>query len=167
MKKVITIVSILFLMTLLLSSCSGTESFSEKDLEFTVNDIVFRLDQDVAPLLEALGDGYETAEAPSCVYEGMDKTFIYGSVEIYTYPLNNKDLIDEIAFVDSTFKTKRGISIGDSKEDLIKAYGEDYTDEGGVYRYALKKGDLDSPCIYFTMDQDYVSGISLYSASNM
>ena len=47
------------------------------------------------------------------------------------------------------------------------SYGEDYTDEGGVYRYAVKKGDLDSPCIYFTMDQDKVVGISLYSASNM
>ncbi|HBN82426.1 MAG TPA: hypothetical protein DDZ89_01135 [Clostridiales bacterium] len=167
MKKGIKIFCILFLLTILFSSCSNTDSFSEKDLEFTVNNVVFRLDQDVAPLLETLGDEYETAEAPSCVYDGMDKTFMYDSVEIYTYPLNGKDLIDEIAFIDSTFETKRGISIGDTKEDLIKAYGEDYTDEGGVYRYAVKKGDLDSPCIYFTMDQDKVVGISLYSASNM
>lgn len=167
MKRPIFIICILFLLTILLSSCSGTGSLSEKDLEFVVNGQVFRLDQDVVPLLEALGDGYETAEAPSCVYDGMDKTFMYDSVEIYTYPLNNKDLIDEIAFLDSTYETKRGISIGDTKDDLIKAYGEEYIDEGGVYRYELKKGDLDSPCIYFTLDKDTIVGISLYSASNM
>lgn len=165
MKKAITL--FLILLIACLCSCSKTDSISAKDLEFKVNNKTFLLDTDVIPLLEELGDGYKLSEAPSCVYEGMDKMFSYEEVEIYTYPLEGKDLIDEICFIDSTYETNRGISVGDSKDDLIKAYGEDYTDEGGVLKYSMKKGDLNSPCIYFILDEDVITGISLYSASNI
>ncbi|MGI6562488.1 MAG: hypothetical protein ACOX3Q_08015 [Clostridia bacterium] len=167
MKRYIQILIPILLTVLLFSACKKTDSFSEADLEFTVNGKVFTLDSDAALLLEELGEPEEVQEAPSCLYEGMDKVYTYKGVEIYTYPYEGKDLIDEIFITDSAYETKRGIKVGDTKEDLIKAYGEDYVDEGGIYRYALKKGDLDSPCIYFTIDNDIITGISLYSASNI
>ena len=37
----------------------------------------------------------------------------------------------------------------------------------GYLSLRTEKGDLDSPCIYFTIDNDIITGISLYSASNI
>jgi len=148
-------------------SCANNRGLNQNDLEFKINGKSFLLDSDVTVLLKELGDNYELNEAPSCVYEGKDKTFVYEGIEIYTYPLNDKDMIDEILLTDRTYKTNREIAVGDTKNDLIKAYGEEFIDEGGIIKYSLKPDDHGSPCLYFQLTDDKIVAISYYSASNM
>jgi hypothetical protein len=167
--------AIIFLVLLsaviMLAACgksdNGTEALSESDLKFLFNDKYFELDSDVQPLLAELGSDYDFSEAPSCVYEGTDKSYEYQGIAIYTYPLNGKDLIDEIILYGSEFETSRGIRVGSSKDEIIKAYGEQYIEEGDMITYRLNVSESDSPCIYFVMSNGMVESISFYSASNM
>lgn len=171
MKKIIA-VCVLVLMLFALSACAGSggngkAAFGETDLIFTLNGNEFALDSDVSGLLRELGDEYSLSEAPSCLYDGTDKTYEYEEISIYTYPLNGKDLIDEIQLTGSSFKTAKGITIGSTRDDIVNAYGEDFADEGGIITYSLIPGDANSPCLYFTVEDGLVTGISYYSASNM
>jgi len=64
-------------------------SFTEADLVFEINGLRVELNSDASVLLKELGDGYDLEEAPSCLYDGMDKTFTYtNGIEIYTYPVD-------------------------------------------------------------------------------
>lgn len=144
-----------------------SKTMQEADLQFFYNNKTFELDTDVQPLLDALGSEYEFSEAPSCVYEGTDKAYEYSGIAIYTYPLNGKDLIDEIVLTGSEFETGKGIKVGSTKEDIVAAYGDAFIDEGSIITYRLNKEQADSPCIYFVLNDGTVESISYYSASNM
>ncbi|MDD4494330.1 MAG: hypothetical protein PHV32_08295 [Eubacteriales bacterium] len=171
--KLIPIVLVLVLSSALtlLSACGKkadeSKALQEADLKFIYNDMTFELDSDVQPLLKELGSDYEFSEAPSCVYEGTDKAYEYSGIAIYTYPLNGKDLIDEIILTDSEYETNKGIRVGSTKEDIVAAYGEEYIEEGNMHTYRLHKEQADSPCIYFVLNNGTVESISFYSASNM
>jgi len=175
--RLITTMALVFIL-ILLTACGeksgdkdGTDDASkaitEKDLVFTIGDKEFLLNSDVTPLLEALGQDFVLSEAPSCLYEGNDKTFEYGGIAIYTYPLNGKDLIDEIMLTDKQYKTSRGISVGSTMEELTAAYGEDYIEDGNMITYRLNPDDMKSPCLYFIINDGTVESISYYSASNL
>jgi len=167
-----SIAFLLICLIIALSACGGdakqtSGSFGENDLQFEVNSKVFELNSDVKSILAALGDGYTFSEAPSCVYDGTDKTYEYPGISIYTFPQDQKDCIDEIVLTGNTYKTGKGVTVGSTLEDLVAAYGSDYRDEDGVITYRLKPDDLKSPCLYFVMDEGRVSSVSYYSASNI
>lgn len=171
MKKILISLAVVCLL-FSISACAasggnGEAGFGENDLIFVLNDKEFVLDGDVSALISELGDGFTLYEAPSCLYDGTDKTFEYVGVTIYTYPLNGKDLIDEIQLTDGTYSTSKDISVGSTTEDVIEAYGEDYADEGGIITYRMVPDDAKSPCLYFITEGGIVTGISYYSASNM
>lgn len=165
MKKLL--LSSLIIISLLLFACSPKGSIDNKDLVFVYSGTSFLLDSDVAQLIETLGGDYEYIEAPSCVYEGNDKTFVYEDFEIYTYPLDGKDLIDEIIILSSEYETSRGISVGDTVDELKKAYGDKYTDQGGLITYHKNQADKKSPVIYFYTQNGVIVSIHYYSASNI
>jgi hypothetical protein len=170
MKKII-IILIALVMVLAITSCGQKEQkgFSEEDLVFVYNGEEFKLDSDVKPLIKSIGDGYEFSEAVSCAYTGMDKTYSYGDIDLYTYPLDSKDRIDEIYIMSNKYSTKKGITVGSSLDDIIVAYGENYTDLGGGMLVIAPEGmpeDTSSPCIYFIMQDGVVFEFSYYSASN-
>ena len=93
------------------------------------------VDMEAAPILEALGEADSYFEAPSCAFEGMDKMYTYGSFEIDTYEQNGKDYISGILFKDDMVATPEGVSLFMTKADIIKAYGETYTEENGMLVY--------------------------------
>jgi len=172
-EKNITLIFALILIPviLLVAACgqkkAEPKSLQKEDLKFAYNNKTFELDSDVQTLLDELGSDYEFSEAPSCVYEGTDKAYEYSGIAIYTYPLNGKNLIDEIVLTDSQFKTDKGVKVGSTKEDIINAYGENYIEEGDMLTYRLNNAQADSPCIYFILNNGSVESISYYSASNM
>jgi hypothetical protein len=163
--------AVLFIvLSILLAACGAAPSnLKESDLSFALDGKSYALKTDAQPLLDALGSGYALIEAPSCLYQGNDKTFEYESIVIYTIPVDGKDIIDEIDLTGGSYETSRGIKIGDTLEDIRKAYGESYFDDGGIIEYNLSgdKSDIKSPKIYFEMTDGKVSCIGLYSASNI
>lgn len=97
--------------------------------------VTIGVDMDMAELIAALGEPDSYFEAASCAFEGLDKTYTYGSVEIMTYEMNQKDYVSSIYFKDDMVSTKEGVSLFMTKADMIKAYGENEPDELGMYVY--------------------------------
>jgi hypothetical protein len=151
------------------ASPAAVAPLGEPDLVFTLNGKPYQLKTDAKPLLDALGKGYKLTQSPSCLYKGNDKTFEYADITIQTFPLNGKDIIDEIDITSPDYPTARGVKAGDTLDQVKAAYGEGY-DNGGVLEYVLggDPTDLKSPMVYFqTGDDGTVSLIGLYSASNI
>lgn len=109
---------------------------------FKSGETVMSLNQEAAPVIKALGAYKKCFEQQSCAYQGMDKIYTYSGFELGTYPVKGKDCISSIYFTDSTVSTQEGIKIGSTYDDMIKAYGDGYKEEYGVYRYTLGDSEL-------------------------
>lgn len=141
--------------------------FAEADLVITVQGQDFILLEDAAALLLLLGQDYQYSEAESCVYEGMDKTFDYGTICVYTIPAGAADLLDGIDIYDDSLTTARGIAVGAARDQVLQAYGPQAGDESDlVYNMSGDVSRLGDPKLTFLMDNDRVVGISYYSGSN-
>jgi len=113
---------------------------------------------DVAPIIEALGEPVEYFEAPSCAFQGLDKIYYYNGFELSTYPLEDKDMISTVNFLDDSVTTEQGIYLGASLEEVIAAYGEDYIQELSSYTYNLNDTNLT-----FIVEADAVISITYFA----
>ena len=187
MKKITTVVVLSILSILLACACAAkpaaptstttvvpptettflTGAFSKKDLVFSYGGKDVTLLSDVQPLLQVLGEEYSVTAAPSCMFTGEDKRFTYPAFDIFTYPIDGQDQIDEIVVTDTVFVTARGVSVGDSYDSVVAAYGDGEFDEV-VLTYLDPAEDPDkSPRLIFGIDEGVVTYISYYSARNM
>lgn len=127
----------------------GGEETSHKGYVFRDGDIVMEMDAEAGPVLEQLGEPNSYFEAPSCAFEGVDKMYTYGSFELDTYPMGDKDYISAVIFKDDSITTPEGVGIGDSREKLMEAYGGEGTEELGMTVY--RKDDM-KLCFIFQGD---------------
>lgn len=163
MKKLLSFLLAL-LIVLSFAACGAEKSgaFSAKDICLTVNGKTVTVDLSVSELLAALGDGYEYAEAVSCVYEGMDKTYTYPDAVVYTYPDGGTEHLMELYCSGGDVKTSRGIAIGSSRADVIAAYGEPTSEFGITVSYELAAdGDMLPASLYFLIRGDAVQAIAI------
>ena len=112
-----------------------TLSFKDASIDVTP-------DQNMAEVIAALGDPDSYFEAASCAFEGLDKTYMYGHVEVDTYPQGDEDFISSIYFLDDIPATNEGIRVGSSQEEMEAAYGTDYTAVGTECVYAKGNSEL-------------------------
>ena len=127
------------------TTAEASESAKEAEITgftFVAGDTVIAMNADVAPILEGLGEWENYAETTSCAFKGLDKTYSYPGFDLYTYPLNGKDNVNSVYFVDDTVSTPEGIHIGSTKEEMEAAYGTDYEEEFGAYTYTKDKSRL-------------------------
>jgi hypothetical protein len=136
-------------------TASNDAAQAEPGYVFDYNGTSIQMNTDVAPVLEALGDPQEYFEAKSCAFNGLDKTYYYSGIELTTYPNGDKDFISSIYFKDDSVSTTEGIYIGSTLEEMLAAYGEDYTGDTGSYTYT--KGDSS---IMFIVENDEVTSIT-------
>ena len=143
--------------------------FNENDMIFEYNGVSYPISTEAQPLLDVFCSDYEEITAPSCSFDGEDKQFIYDFATVYTYPVDGVDLINEIYVYDGDFTTNRGISLGDTLDDVIEAYGEGGFEDGTSYVYALSGDpeDMQSQRLYFELTDGVVSGISYYGANGI
>ncbi len=150
MKKLV----LALVMSLMIVGCSQNKE--TPDLSLTMDDFMFEgykpNDQFTG---SELGDNYQYSESESCGFTGLDKFYSYDYYDIGTYP--NGD-VDHILYIDlyENQQTARGISIGNTKDDVINAYGEDYTQEGDYYVYTM-----DKMLLKFLIINDAVGGIQM------
>lgn len=148
---------------------SAIAKFSQDDLVFMIGDKQYPLNSDVSLLLEAFGEDYSLSTAPGCVYEGEDKVFNYSFASIFTYPNDEKDMIDEIFIFEGEYQTSKGIKIGSTLQDIKSHYGNGGFEIDSSYVYVMSGdiNDLKSPKLYFDLVDEKVTGISYYAASNI
>ncbi len=122
---------------------------------FKHNDVSVYMNTDVEPVIEALGEPLHYFEAESCAFKGLDKTYTYAGFEITTYPLDEKDYISAINLMDDTVATPENVYLGSTVDEMIAAYGEDYTESSGSYTYAK-----DASKIQFIVMNDEIIAIT-------
>lgn len=148
-KRIFTIVAALTLASLSLVGCGSDDtketttvagnnssvSHEAKGYIFEADGVKVGMDMEAAPIIKALGEPKNYFEAASCAFEGLDKMYGYGSYEVDTYELEGKDYISGVIFKDDMVSTPEGVSIGKTKDDMIKAYGDGFKEEQGMLVY--------------------------------
>lgn len=127
----------------------------KEGFEFVYNNVTIPMNVDVTQVLEKLGDSNDYFEAPSCAFQGLDKIYYYPGFELSTYPSEDKDFISSVNFLDDSVTTDKGIYLGSSLEEVLAAYGDDYTETNGSYIYT--KGDTK---LTFIIEDGFVAGIT-------
>jgi hypothetical protein len=145
---------------------TGADAMSPADLAAVVNGKTYAMMDEAKPLIDALGEPVSYSEAPSCLYEGFDKTYEYADLTIYTITTKGVDRIDGIDLTTDAWQTPRGIKVGSRQADVFQAYGAPFSEEGDLVYITDESMGGTSPRITFVMDGDVVSTISIYSGSN-
>ena len=150
MKK---IVFTLILMSLLVGCSKGSNNGKTNEnntqstqvttgYQFDNQGITISMNDKAAPIVTALGEPMDYFEAPSCAFQGLDKIYYYNGFDLSTYPGADGDYISAIEFTDDSVSTKEGIFIGKTKDEVIKTYGKDFTEESGSLAYIKGKTKL-------------------------
>jgi len=142
---------------------SGVSSEKEnkdepKGYVFEYNGVKIGMDMEAAPIITALGEPTTYFEAPSCAFEGLDKTYNYGSFELDTYEQDGKDYISGVYLCDDLIETPEGVALYETKTDMIAAYGDDYKEEFGMLAY-----EKDGMKLYFILNGDEITSIEYTS----
>lgn len=135
--------------------------------EFTKNDLIFRyngneiyLDENINDVKSKLGEPNDTIVAPSCYYDGDDKTFVYNGFSINTYPDGENDYVVSITITEAGISTEKGAEVGMSINDVLAIYGDSYSQSGSNYQY-----QIDDKYIYFYVEGDTVQEIGFVYAN--
>ena len=92
-----------------------------------------------APIVSALGEPVKYTESTSCAFEGLDKSYYYGSFYLETYPKGDEDFVYGWWFADDSVTTQEGIYIGATQAEVEKAYGTECFN--GTNAFTVKKAD--------------------------
>ena len=141
--KRISVFLLAAIMLLSLVGCGSTDiDPQEENLSFTYNGTKITLGAEAASIIDALGEPRSYTEEPSCAFEGMDKTYYYGSFYLSTYPLNGKDFVYSFWFADDSVATEDGVRIGNTQADVESAYGVDCFNGTNTYTQSEGKSKL-------------------------
>ena len=157
MKKLLVVLMSVFMLV----GCGGEKQSStnvdtpKEVFEFVVNETTVKMNQETSEVLTSLGKEISYFEAPSCAFNGLDKTYTYAGYQLITYPDGDKDYVCSIVLKDDTVTTKEGVYIGGTKTSVETAYGTEYEDVNGAYVYT--KGDSK---LEFIFDGDTISSIT-------
>ena len=153
--KRISIILLAAIMLLSLVGCGSTDiDPQEENFTFTYNGTKITLGAEAAPIIDALGEPRSYTEEPSCAFEGMDKTYYYGSFYLSTYPMDGKDYVYNLWFADDGVSTDEGIRIGSTQSQVEDAYGKECLN--GTTSFVLTKGQSR---LMILIEDDTVSSI--------
>lgn len=132
---------------------AGTEPVQDS-FTFTYKGTKIALHAPADQVIAALGEPLEYSESTSCAFDGLDKSYKYGSFYLETYPIGDKDYVYGWWFVDDLVETDEGICIGSSKAAVDAAYGAE--NFNGTNAYTVKKG---SGMLTIILEKDVVSSV--------
>ena len=164
MKKILTILLTAYLL-LSLAACGGAPVENptpsqevtytpEQNFSFQYKGATISLHDAAEPIIAKLGEPVKYTESASCAFEGLDKSYYYGSFYLETYPQGDKDFVSGWWFADDSVTTPEGIYIGSSKAEVEKAYGTD--GYNGSNAYTVNK---DAGMLTIILENDVVSSI--------
>ena len=104
-------------------------SFGDDDLTFTFGGSSVTVGKDLSAFKAAVAPSSEDT-APSCLGNGEDSICTFDHFTINGYTENGQCIATAIDLTDSEVSTSKGIKLGSSKDDVIKAYGTGYTERG-------------------------------------
>lgn len=106
---------------------------AEPGFAFSYNGVEIVMNAPAEPIIEALGEPKSYTEETSCAFEGLDKTYYYGSFYLQTYPMDGGDFIYCLWLVDDSVTNAEGIYIGAPEAMVEEAYGADAFNGSNAY----------------------------------
>lgn len=101
----------------------------EVNYSFKSGEVGFSVHHDADAVIEKLGDPIDLVETPSCGGGAEpDREYTYAGFKFNTVNENGKNVIVKIVLTDDSVSTPEGISIGSSRDEVIAAYGESFTE---------------------------------------
>lgn len=140
---------------------SGATDEQSNGYVFEYKGIPITVHAEVAPILQGLGEEMSYFEAESCALPGMEKTYTYNGFEILTYELNGVDYVQSVILLDDSVQTKEGVTLFDGLDEVIQAYGDNYTKNFGLYSY-----EIDGCMISLLVENDEVTSIEYVALHN-
>ncbi len=113
-------------------------SEGETGLAFVYQGISIQPNAPAEPILSALGEPKSYTEEASCAFDGLDKTYYYGSFYLQTYPAEDGERVYCLWLVDDAVTTPEGVYIGATEQQVKDAYGEENLDGNACI---VTKGD--------------------------
>lgn len=87
-------------------------------------------------IISALGNAKSIKELGDCGGLGAQIKYTYSDIELYTLKgSNGEETVDQIGFTSDLVSTSKKISLGDSKEKVLEAYGaaQEQSDSNIIY----------------------------------
>ena len=143
-KRLICLLLVMLMVVALIACTPDDQAQTDggSALKFEYNGVSMAPGDDFADIGSKLGDPDGYYEAASCAFDGKDKIYTFGSVQISVSPMDGKDIIYMITLLDDSLTTPEGIRVGDDKASVIATYGEQGTDKGSSLTYNSEKTDL-------------------------
>lgn len=91
------------------------------------NSVKIELGGDAKAVITALGTPKSTSPMGNCGGQGTLTKYTYASIEIYVLTSGAKETVDQITLLDDSTKTPENITIGSTKDEVIKACGNAYS----------------------------------------
>ena len=139
--KVLALIIALLCVVTTFMACTNEQSDDNKEetagVEYyiTYKGTKIELDKNAESALSALGAPKNTKELASCGDLGSQVEYTYDDIVIYTLKNDNGETIDQISFTNDIVETQKGICIGDTSEDVIKAHGTATTKTNSLITY--------------------------------
>lgn len=111
-------------------------------------------------VINSIGTPESVEQAPSCHYDGNDTLYYYTGYTLYTYRDGENDILYTIELNSADAKTSLDIAVGQSQDDVVSAYGENYKSQGKYIEYSISN----SAYLKFIFDDsNIVTMIEYYS----
>ena len=121
-----------------------TKSVAAKGYYFKYAGVTVTMGSKAKKLIKAAGKPLAMKKKKSCAFKGYDRTRQYTDFILYTYTNSKKgaEYVNGITFRTSSVKTKEGIGIGSSKQDVMNTYGTKNPNDLGIVIYSKGKTKL-------------------------
>ena len=119
----------------------------------TYNGTKIELGKKADGVLSALGAPKSEEALPDCGDFGKQTKYEYANFMLYTLTNDSGEVIDQIEFLNDMVETEKGICIGDTSDDVIKAHGEptqksdrsiSYNDGSFYLKFGIEDGSVKS-----------------------
>lgn len=152
---------ICFINMFILCFCCACQNNTSADTISTadcyIKDNFITIGTNITKLESNLGSPDEIYSSKSCTGYGEDKSFSYDNIWIYTQPDKSGDDIVSLIELEEGAKLKSGIGVGNSKDEVIEKYGNQFTTIGDCIEYQYENVNLS-----FTLQNDQVTFIEIY-----
>ena len=139
MKRILAL-CIALLLIFAFASCTDKKkddggNDSAKNYYITYNGQKIEVGADAQKVISKLGK-YTSEDGEACGTDEKDVIYTLSGMEIETHVNKDGEVIRKIEILNDSQKTEKGITIGSTRDEVIKAYGKNYTEgTGGALRY--------------------------------
>ena len=153
MKRIVAFVLALtccVALALVFSACNDNGTSGDNIFYMEYNGTKIELGANADPVISKLGTAKSIKELGDCGGFGAQIKYTYDDFELYTLKSGDDETVDQISFTSDLVSTSKNISLGDSKDKVIEAYGESqqtdrdimYTEGNMTLKFKLDGGKV-------------------------